>query len=80
MYYVYIIRSRNNPEKLYTGYTMDIKKRIKRHNKGDSPHTSKYKPWDIAYLSLFVDESKAHDFEKYLKTASGKAFRNKRLI
>lgn len=80
MYYVYILRSEEHPNKLYTGYTTNIKERLQKHNKGDSPHTSKYKPWEILHLSVFNEEQKARDFEKYLKTASGKAFRNKRLL
>ncbi|MDF2378895.1 MAG: GIY-YIG nuclease family protein [Candidatus Gracilibacteria bacterium] len=80
MHYVYILRSKNHPSRLYTGHTRDIKERIAHHNNGSSPHTSKYKLWGIVHLSTSTDEQKARGFEKYLKTASGKAFRNKRLI
>ena len=79
MYYVYLLRSIPNPEQTYIGYTEDLKTRLQAHNNGQSPHTSKYKPWDlITYLS-FNDKSRAFSFEKYLKSHSGKAFANKRL-
>ena len=77
MYYVYLLRSISDPEQTYIGYTEDLKTRLQAHNNGQSPHTSKYKPWDlITYLS-FNDKSRAFSFEKYLKSHSGKAFANK---
>jgi predicted GIY-YIG superfamily endonuclease len=58
----------------------NINSRLKDHNKGKSQHTNKYKPWKLVYYCVFKDKKKALNFEKYLKTASGIAFRNKRLI
>lgn len=80
MYYVYIIRSIDFPNQLYTGFSENIDSRLKDHNRGKSTYTNKFKPWEIIYYSVFDDKKKALDFEKYLKTASGIAFRNKRLI
>jgi putative endonuclease len=51
-----------------------------QHNSGQSKHTSKYKPWRVVWYASFESKQKAEGFEKYLKTASGKAFMNKRLI
>ena len=80
MYYVYLLRSIPNPDQTYIGYTENLKSRLQAHNHGQSRHTSKYKPWDlITYLS-FNDKDIALSFEKYLKSHSGKAFANKRLI
>ena len=47
MYYVYLIKSINFPDQTYVGYTADLKERLKVHNSGRSPHTAKYKPWDL---------------------------------
>lgn len=80
MHYVYIIQSVNFPEKIYTGLSKNINHRLEGHNNGRSKHTSKFKPWRIIYYCAFNDKDKALDFERYLKTASGIAFRNKRLI
>ncbi len=80
MYYVYIIQSINYPKRFYTGFSKTIKNRINGHNSGKSVYTNKFKPWKIVFYSAFEDKKVALDFEKYLKTASGIAFRNKRLI
>lgn len=80
MYYVYIIQSINHPDQVYVGCTEDIKKRLSNHNNGTTPHTDKFKPWKIATYVAFEDKVKAYEFEKYLKSGSGREFRNKRLL
>ena len=80
MYYVYIIRSVKFSKQFYTGFSSDIVQRLDDHNKGKNVHTNKFKPWRIIYYCAFTDKKKALDFEEYLKTASGIAFRNKRLV
>lgn len=79
MFYVYIIQSVDFSHQFYTGFTENIENRLKEHNSGKSIHTNKFKPWKMVYYCVFNDKKKALDFEKYLKTASGVAFRNKRL-
>lgn len=74
MFYVYILQSINNPEHFYTGYTEDLKKRLKDHNNGCSIHTSKFKPWDLYYYSAFNTKEKAESFEKFLKSGNGRIF------
>jgi predicted GIY-YIG superfamily endonuclease len=73
-YYVYILQSINNPEKHYIGITIDLKRRVKKHNEGGSIHTSKYKPWELNTAIAFSDKHKAYAFEIYLKSHSGRAF------
>lgn len=80
MYYVYLIQAVHFPEIRYVGYTLDVQKRFKVHNSGGSIHTAKYKPWRLVMYMTFLDELKAKEFEKYLKTQSGRAFANKRLF
>jgi putative endonuclease len=79
MYYVYLLRSTPNPEQTYVGFTEDLKARLTAHNHGQSPHTAKFKPWELITYLAFKDKSTALAFEKYLKSHSGKAFANKRL-
>jgi predicted GIY-YIG superfamily endonuclease len=74
-----MLRSIPNSDQTYVGFTEDLKTRIKAHNQGHSPHTAKYKQWDLTAYHAFKDRSKALSFEKYLKSHSGKAFANKRL-
>jgi putative endonuclease len=79
MKYVYILQSLNFAEHYYVGITDDLKARLKTHNEGGSPHTSKYRPWKLKTYVAFSDEKQAYAFETYLKTASGRAFSKKRL-
>ncbi len=64
----------------YVGYSSDLKARIKTHNEGLISSTKNFRPVKLIYYSAFLFQKKAADFEKYLKTNSGFAFRNKRLI
>ncbi len=78
MYYVYLIQSDSAPERRYTGFTSDLKKRLAEHNSGQSVYTAPYVPWRLVSYHAFVDKRKAQEFEHYLKTGSGQAFANKR--
>lgn len=79
MTYVYVLRSLEHPDHYYVGVTGDLRSRLKKHNAGDVSHTSKYAPWMIKTYVAFSDEKQALAFEKYLKSASGRAFAKKRL-
>jgi putative endonuclease len=78
MKYVYLLRSINFPNQTYIGLTSDVQKRLEAHNAGQSSHTSKYSPWKLVTFIGFEDEGKAADFERYLKSGSGRAFAVKR--
>jgi putative endonuclease len=80
MHYVYMIRSLSNRSQIYVGATADLKQRMADHNSGKSPHTAKYLPWEIEFYAAFPRKQTAHDFEKYLKSHSGRAFAKKRLL
>ena len=80
MFYVYFLRSLCNSEKIYIGYTVNLKNRIDVHNDGDSIYTAKYKPWTLLGYTAFKKEKAALTFEKYLKSCSGRAFANKHFI
>lgn len=75
MYYVYILKCFDN--KPYTGCTNDLKDRIERHRKGHVPATKERRPVELINYFAFKDKYKAFEFEKYLKTGSGRAFINK---
>lgn len=79
MYYVYLIQSHFFPDKMYVGFTGNLKERIAKHNSGGSVYTAPYKPWKMVMYLSFEKIEKAKAFEKYLKTSSGKAFALKRL-
>ncbi|ODT73488.1 MAG: excinuclease ABC subunit C [Pelagibacterium sp. SCN 64-44] len=79
MQYVYILRSQSDPDRHYIGTTTDLRERLSRHNAGSVTHTAKFAPWRIKTYLAFEDVAQAFAFEKYLKTASGRAFAKKRL-
>jgi predicted GIY-YIG superfamily endonuclease len=78
-HYVYILQSEKEDGRFYVGSTQDLGARLRKHNSGSVPHTSKFCPWAIKTAVAFCDETRARDFERYLKTASGRAFAKKRL-
>ncbi len=65
---------------LIIGCTSDLSDRLKRHNKGEILYTSTRLPLELATHIVFTDKYKAYNFEKYLKSGSGKAFALKRLV
>jgi putative endonuclease len=77
--YVYILQSESYPEKYYIGLTDDLRDRLRRHNASEVAYTAKFLPWRIKTAVAFTDRERAADFERYLKTASGRAFAKKRL-
>ncbi len=78
MKYVYILQSINS-DHFYVGITDDLRTRLAKHNASEVPHTSKYRPWQVKTYIAFIDEKQALNFEKYLKSPSGRAFSKKRL-
>ena len=78
MYYVYILYLANNT--FYTGSTTDIYRRIKEHKNGKSKSTKNFRPLKLVWYCIFPSRLQARRFENYLKTGSGQAFRNKRLV
>jgi len=78
MFYTYILQL--SDETYYIGYSDNLKKRIKYHNQGLVKSTKNLRPVKLVYYSAFTTKAKATNFEKYLKSSSGFAFRNKRLV
>ena len=65
---------------MYTGFSKNLKNRFKRHLNGEIASTRNLRPIKLVFYTVFISKKKATDFEKYLKTMSGYAFRNKRLV
>jgi predicted GIY-YIG superfamily endonuclease len=78
MYYVYILKC--NDHKPYTGCTVDLKARYQRHVNGHVPATKSRLPVELSFYCAFKDKYKAFEFEKYLKSGSGRAFMQKRFL
>ena len=78
MWFVYILRCSDNSR--YTGCTNNLENRVVRHGKGQIHYTRDKLPVKLISYTAFTDKYKAYSFERYLKSGSGMAFRNKRLI
>ena len=78
MQFVYILKCTKNT--YYTGCTSNLENRLKSHNKGQVHYTKDKLPLELVTYIAFSDKYKAYQFEKYLKSGSGIAFRNRRLI
>lgn len=74
MFYVYSLKCRDG---YYVGCTDNLKDRISRHQKAQVPATANRLPIILDFYFAIKDKYKAFEFEKYLKSGSGRAFINK---
>jgi predicted GIY-YIG superfamily endonuclease len=80
VYYTYILRSLKQDKVIYVGHTVDLKRRLLEHNNLKyKSYSKRFSPWKVESYFAFSKLSTAKDFEKYLKSSSGKAFMRKRL-
>ena len=70
-YYVYILSSKKDGH-FYIGFTSDLKKRFKEHNKGYVQSTSPKKPWNLIFYEAYKNKYDALRREKYFKSTKGK--------
>lgn len=77
-YYVYILKCDNG--KPYIGCTNDLKERIDRHNKSNVSVTKDRLPVKLISYFAFSNKYTAFNFEKYLKSGSGRAFMKKHFV
>lgn len=81
MHCVYILKSLKIPGKFYVGTTKDLEKRLSEHAiAAKSNYTYRHAPWKLETCTVFSSPEKAQEFEKYLKTGSGRVFLKKHLI
>jgi len=77
-YYVYVLRSKKDKQ-WYTGFTTDLRKRFKEHNKNKVYSTKNRGPFQLIYAEVCLNEQDARSREKYLKTGMGKRYLKNRL-
>ena len=78
MYYVYVLRSKKDG-KLYTGFTENPEKRLKKHNTGEVLSTKGRGPFEIVYFEGCKNKTDALHREIYLKTSWGKRYVKNRI-
>jgi len=77
MYYVYSLKCKDG---YYIGCTNDLEDRIKRHKNGEVSATKERLPVELSFFFAIEDKYRAYDFEKYLKSGSGRVFLKRHLI
>lgn len=77
MHYVYSLKCKDG---YYIGCTDNLKERLERHQKGYVPATKQRLPVELDFYIAMRDKYKAFEFEKYLKSGSGRAFINKHFL
>lgn len=78
MYFVYILICSDH--KSYIGCTKDLKDRIKRHSNCEIISTKNRIPIKLISYFAFSGKYTAYNFERYLKSGSGRAFLKKHKI
>lgn len=76
MFYVYILQSLKD-QKLYVGYTNNIKRRIYEHNKGLVSITKHRRPFELIYLEGYLNQQDATAREKFFKSGWGRIYLKK---
>ena len=74
MFTVYVLYSESF-NKIYIGYTSDIKQRVKSHNElATKGWTIRFRPWKVIHTEIFESKHDAMKREKQLKTAAGRVW------
>ncbi|MBU3925763.1 GIY-YIG nuclease family protein [Patescibacteria group bacterium] len=69
--FVYILKSLKDL-KTYTGFSLDVGKRIKEHNQGKVDATKHRRPFVLLYKENCFDLKEAKKREKYWKSGAGR--------
>ena len=70
MYYVYVLKSEKD-EKLYTGYTNNLRRRFAEHTTGKSASVRFRLPIHLVYYEEYMSQADAVARESRLKTSQG---------
>ncbi len=78
MFYTYVLKSKKD-DKLYIGFSSNLKRRLEEHNKGLVGITKNRRPFELVYYEACCNEKKAIEREKILKTGFGRSYLKKRI-
>jgi len=80
MFFAYILKSEKDG-RFYYGSTMDLEKRLVKHNKGDVKATKHRRPLIVHYKEEFETRQEAFKREQFFKTIDGYNWlKNERII
>ena len=72
MYYLYILRSKNNKRR-YVGSTDNLKRRLAEHNAGQGgKYTKDNRPFELIYYEAYRNKKDAQEAERFYKTGYGR--------
>lgn len=71
-YYIYLLVLSNKD--IYTGYSENLKLRIKDHEFGKVSSTKHLRPIKLIHYEAYLKKEDAKRREKFLKTSDGKLF------
>lgn len=71
MFYVYVLWSKSH-DRLYVGYSSELRNRFQQHNQGISKATKLFRPYELIYYEAFVEKKDAKNREVYLKSGWGR--------
>ena len=74
-FYVYMLKSLNNNNVTYVGYTNNLSKRIKLHNSGKGARFTRGRKWKLIYKEKYNTKNQAISREYYIKR--NRTLRNK---
>jgi len=66
LWLVYILQSKIS-DKIYIGFTTNIKARVSRHNQGKELSTKAGRPWKLIYFEAYASKKLALRRERKLK-------------
>jgi putative endonuclease len=78
MWYIYMLACAT--DEIYKGCTKNVPDRIRSHQNGEVESTRNKLPVYLLGYVAFTKEKPAFDFEKYLKSGSGRSFINKHFL
>jgi putative endonuclease len=69
-FYVYILLSKKD-NRLYIGFTNNLKRRLSQHAKGEVRSTKNRRPLKLIHYEYYIDEHDAKAREVFLKSGAG---------
>ena len=67
-HYVYIIKTLDGyRNKTYVGYSINVSKRLRKHNNSKGAKSTRGYKWEVIYKKRFISKTKAMSFEYLLK-------------
>jgi predicted GIY-YIG superfamily endonuclease len=78
--FVYVLQSGKDATRYYSGLTSNVIQRLAVHNSGGSTYTADLRPWRLIVSLEFSTERAAAQFERYLKSGSGRAFAKRHFV